>query len=149
MGEPMAASLIRAGFAVAVCAHRNRAPVERLVAAGATDAGDPESIPSGPGLGTVQQAFAQLTAIERAVKRAQEKQAIEDIMRVSAWWGYDMANLGFKTRPTPVVEWTEDGRPLIQYAKGEPGGGGQHPGAARRGRREPASHGQQAGAGNP
>lgn len=88
---------------------------------GATDGADPESTSSGPGLGTVQQAFAQLTAIERAVKRAQEKQAIEDIMRVSAWWGYDMAKLGFRTRPTPVVEWTEDGRPLIQYAKGEPG----------------------------
>jgi hypothetical protein len=45
MGEPMAASLIRAGFAVAVCAHRNRAPVERLVAAGALDAGDPAGVP--------------------------------------------------------------------------------------------------------
>lgn len=44
MGEPMAASLIRAGFTVAVCAHRNRAPVERLVAAGATDAGDPAGV---------------------------------------------------------------------------------------------------------
>jgi 3-hydroxyisobutyrate dehydrogenase-like beta-hydroxyacid dehydrogenase len=44
MGEPMAASLIRAGFAVAVCAHRNRAPVERLVAAGAVDAGDPAGV---------------------------------------------------------------------------------------------------------
>ena len=44
MGEPMAASLIRAGFAVAVCAHRNREPVERLVAAGAVDAGDPAGV---------------------------------------------------------------------------------------------------------
>ncbi len=44
MGEPMAASLLRAGFAVAVCAHRNRAPVERLVAAGAVDAGDPAGV---------------------------------------------------------------------------------------------------------
>ena len=44
MGEPMAASLIRAGFAVAVCAHRNREPVERLVAAGALDAGDPAGV---------------------------------------------------------------------------------------------------------
>ena len=43
-------------------------------------------------------------------------------MRVSAWWGYDIAKLGFETRPTPVVEWTDDGRPLIQYAKGEPPG---------------------------
>jgi 3-hydroxyisobutyrate dehydrogenase-like beta-hydroxyacid dehydrogenase len=44
MGEPMAASLLRAGFAVSVCAHRNREPVERLVAAGAVDAGDPAGV---------------------------------------------------------------------------------------------------------
>jgi 3-hydroxyisobutyrate dehydrogenase-like beta-hydroxyacid dehydrogenase len=44
MGEPMAASLLRAGFGVAVCAHRNRAPLERLVAAGAVDAGDPAGV---------------------------------------------------------------------------------------------------------
>jgi len=44
MGEAMAESLMRAGFPVAVCAHRNRAPVERLVAAGATDAGDPAGV---------------------------------------------------------------------------------------------------------
>ncbi|MEA2721549.1 MAG: 3-hydroxyisobutyrate dehydrogenase [Candidatus Eremiobacteraeota bacterium] len=41
MGEPMAASLLRAGYAVSVCAHRNREPVERLIAQGATDGGDP------------------------------------------------------------------------------------------------------------
>lgn len=44
MGEPMAASLLRAGHAVAVCAHRNREPVERLVAQGARDAGDPAGV---------------------------------------------------------------------------------------------------------
>ncbi len=44
MGEPMAAALLRGGFGVAVCAHRNRAPVERLAAAGATDAGDPAGV---------------------------------------------------------------------------------------------------------
>jgi 3-hydroxyisobutyrate dehydrogenase-like beta-hydroxyacid dehydrogenase len=44
MGEPMAASLLRAGFAVTVCAHRNRAPLERLVAAGAVDGGDPAGV---------------------------------------------------------------------------------------------------------
>lgn len=44
MGEPMAASLLRAGFAVSVCAHRDRAPVERLVALGARDAGDPAGV---------------------------------------------------------------------------------------------------------
>ncbi len=44
MGEPMAASLLRAGFAVSVCAHANRAPLERLVAAGARDGGDPAGV---------------------------------------------------------------------------------------------------------
>jgi 3-hydroxyisobutyrate dehydrogenase-like beta-hydroxyacid dehydrogenase len=44
MGEPMAESLLRAGFPVAICGHRNRAPVERLVGAGATDAGDPAGV---------------------------------------------------------------------------------------------------------
>lgn len=44
MGEPMAASLLRAGFAVTVCAHANRAPVERLVAAGARDGRDPAGV---------------------------------------------------------------------------------------------------------
>ncbi len=44
MGEPMAESLMRAGFTVTVCAHTNRAPVERLIAAGATDGGDPAGV---------------------------------------------------------------------------------------------------------
>ncbi len=47
MGEPMAASLLRAGFAVTVCAHRNRAPVERLVALGAADGADPAGVAKG------------------------------------------------------------------------------------------------------
>ncbi|HEY0614365.1 MAG TPA: NAD(P)-dependent oxidoreductase [Candidatus Elarobacter sp.] len=46
MGEPMAAALLRAGFAVTVCAHTNRAPVERLVAEGARDGGDPAGVAS-------------------------------------------------------------------------------------------------------
>jgi|LSQX01.1.fsa_nt_gb 3-hydroxyisobutyrate dehydrogenase-like beta-hydroxyacid dehydrogenase len=37
MGEPMAASLLKAGHSVAVLAHRNRAPVERLLAQGASE----------------------------------------------------------------------------------------------------------------
>jgi 3-hydroxyisobutyrate dehydrogenase-like beta-hydroxyacid dehydrogenase len=44
MGEPMAAALLRAGFAVTVCAHRNREPVERLAAEGARDGGDPAGV---------------------------------------------------------------------------------------------------------
>jgi 3-hydroxyisobutyrate dehydrogenase-like beta-hydroxyacid dehydrogenase len=44
MGEPMAAALLRAGFAVTSCAHRNREPLERLRALGATDGGDPAGV---------------------------------------------------------------------------------------------------------
>ena len=38
MGEPMAANLLRADFDVTIVAHHNRAPVDRLVAAGAREA---------------------------------------------------------------------------------------------------------------
>lgn len=44
MGEPMAAALLRAGFGVTVCAHRNREPVERLAEQGARDGGDPAGV---------------------------------------------------------------------------------------------------------
>jgi 2-hydroxy-3-oxopropionate reductase len=41
IGEPMAARLLAAGHAVTVVAHRNRAPIERLVAAGAVESSSP------------------------------------------------------------------------------------------------------------
>ncbi len=41
MGEPMAGHLLDAGHQVVVMAHRNRAPIERLVAKGATEAKSP------------------------------------------------------------------------------------------------------------
>ena len=44
MGEPMAASLMAHGFAVTVCAHKNHAPLDRLVAAGATDGTTPAGV---------------------------------------------------------------------------------------------------------
>ncbi|MBC7255643.1 MAG: NAD(P)-dependent oxidoreductase [Chloroflexi bacterium] len=46
MGEPMAANLIKAGFTVIILGHRNPAPVERLVAAGAQKAQTPAEIAS-------------------------------------------------------------------------------------------------------
>jgi 2-hydroxy-3-oxopropionate reductase len=39
MGEPMALNLLKKGHALSVVVHRNRAPVERLVEAGATEVG--------------------------------------------------------------------------------------------------------------
>ncbi|MBL0374339.1 NAD(P)-dependent oxidoreductase [Rhizobium sp. KVB221] len=41
MGEPMAGHLLRAGFEVFVTANRNRQPIDRLVAAGATEVASP------------------------------------------------------------------------------------------------------------
>ncbi len=44
MGEPMAQAVARAGFTVTACAHRNRAPLERLAAAGVRSASGPASV---------------------------------------------------------------------------------------------------------
>jgi 3-hydroxyisobutyrate dehydrogenase-like beta-hydroxyacid dehydrogenase len=44
MGEPMVRSLLKAGFPVTIAAHRNRAPLERLVAEGAKEAADPQAV---------------------------------------------------------------------------------------------------------
>lgn len=44
MGEPMSASLIRAGYPVRTCVHRRREPVERLVALGAQESRDPYAV---------------------------------------------------------------------------------------------------------
>ncbi|MBC5823222.1 MAG: NAD(P)-dependent oxidoreductase [Candidatus Eremiobacteraeota bacterium] len=44
MGEPMGVALLRAGFALRVCAHRSREAVERLVAQGATEKADPAGV---------------------------------------------------------------------------------------------------------
>lgn len=44
MGEPMGASLIRAGFMLHICAHRTRERVEHLVKAGAIEEKDPAAV---------------------------------------------------------------------------------------------------------
>jgi 3-hydroxyisobutyrate dehydrogenase-like beta-hydroxyacid dehydrogenase len=41
MGEPMSQALLKAGFPISVCAHRRRERVERVVAAGASEASGP------------------------------------------------------------------------------------------------------------
>jgi len=47
MGAPMGESLLRAGFALRVCAHRRRDRVEKLVKAGAVEASDPAAVAEG------------------------------------------------------------------------------------------------------
>jgi len=44
MGAGMAKNLVEKGFAVTTMAHRNREPLERLVALGASEASDPRSV---------------------------------------------------------------------------------------------------------
>ena len=44
MGEPMGESLLRAGFSLHICAHRNRERVERLVALGAAEHATPQEV---------------------------------------------------------------------------------------------------------
>jgi 3-hydroxyisobutyrate dehydrogenase-like beta-hydroxyacid dehydrogenase len=44
MGEPMGASLLRAGFGLCVSAHRSRERVDRLLKAGAVEAADPAGV---------------------------------------------------------------------------------------------------------
>ncbi len=44
MGEPMAMALARAGFAVTVCAHRNRERLNRVIGAGVREAADPSGV---------------------------------------------------------------------------------------------------------
>ncbi len=44
MGEPMAMSLLRAGFPVTAAAHRRKEPLERLASAGAATAADPAAV---------------------------------------------------------------------------------------------------------
>lgn len=45
--------------------------------------------------------------------------AMERVIRESAGWGYDMATLGFKSRPVPEIIWDDQGRPQILYARGQ------------------------------
>lgn len=44
MGKPMAASLLKAGFEVTVCPHRNKAPVEELASQGARAVATPREV---------------------------------------------------------------------------------------------------------
>lgn len=72
-------------------------------------------------------------AIQRRWERIQEQKAIEKIIEESATWGYDMAKAGAKSHPTPTIDWTPAGRPLITSASIPGSGEGRsHPGVANR-----------------
>ncbi len=44
MGEPMSVALLRAGYAVSACAHRNRERLERVIGQGVAELADPGSV---------------------------------------------------------------------------------------------------------
>jgi hypothetical protein len=46
------------------------------------------------------------------------KEIIEDIIKISAEWGFDMANIGFKNKPIPVISW-DNNIPRIEYGFGD------------------------------
>ena len=47
------------------------------------------------------------------------RELIEKLMTDAARWGYEMAGLGFRTAPRPVLQWSDDGKPTILYGEGE------------------------------
>lgn len=47
------------------------------------------------------------------------RELIEKLMTDAARWGYEMAGLGFRTPPRPVIQWSDDGKPTILYGEGE------------------------------
>jgi len=46
------------------------------------------------------------------------REVVEDLLRTSARWGWEMAQMGFRTPPNPQVQWTGDGKPEILYGAG-------------------------------
>lgn len=44
--------------------------------------------------------------------------AIEAIMRDAARWGWEMAQIGFRTPPEPQIIWDRDGQPRIIFGRG-------------------------------
>lgn len=46
------------------------------------------------------------------------REVVEGLMRTSARWGWEMAQMGFRTPPNPHIEWSEDGHPSIMFGSG-------------------------------
>lgn len=115
---------IRAAAQVLVDKAPDHAPPDQTVI--------PESVPSSSAVGTPeivsksardQGVGSETQGVEpdrRVADEAARRKAIEKIIRDSAGWGWDMAQLGtFKSRPAPVIEWSDDGLPLIVYGEGQ------------------------------
>ncbi|MET7715252.1 hypothetical protein [Streptomyces sp. NPDC005407] len=53
---------------------------------------------------------ADLTGLRRS--------AVEAVMRNAAQWGFEMAQMGFRSPPDPQVRWADDGTPEIMFGTG-------------------------------
>ncbi|BBB01058.1 hypothetical protein RVR_8297 [Actinacidiphila reveromycinica] len=49
---------------------------------------------------------------------ALRRDAVEVVMRTAARWGWDMADMGFRNPPVPVIQWDDDGTPKILFGEG-------------------------------
>lgn len=78
---------------------------------GAPDAVKSEPDSHGQGGGAVDTSVGRFSERER-------RRAVERAFSEGAAWGYDMAQIGFRSRPRPVIEWTPGGHPIIQYGVG-------------------------------
>ncbi|GAA2108782.1 hypothetical protein [Streptomyces synnematoformans] len=58
-------------------------------------------------------------AFESPNTRELRREAIEEVMRESAEWGWHLSRMGFKRPPIPEILWTEDGKPRITYGRSE------------------------------
>jgi hypothetical protein len=65
-------------------------------------------------------AILENTARDAQRRERERREAMESVIRESAAWGFDMAHLGFTTRPIPVIEWDHNGRPAILYGTSKP-----------------------------
>lgn len=112
-------------FAEAELTHADDAPDHREAPGGAHESSEqsPEAIEVGDGDGLPESpadAHAHERVDETAVER-ERRRAVERAFAEGASWGYDMAKIGFRSRPRPVIEWTSDGHPIIKYGVGDDG----------------------------
>jgi hypothetical protein len=86
-----------------------------------------QTIASGPSLvadrdsGRIIETEGVVRVNESAPSAAEERdrrRATESLIRESAEWGWQMAQIGFRRPPVPQIEWTAEGAPIIKYGIG-------------------------------
>lgn len=110
----------------------NPTPIEAPPeAAGAPDAAVvPSARPEPPGQGHAEGESRSRSDLRTAqthlidagqTAEAERRRVMEETFTEGAAWGWEMAQLGFRSAPTPVIRWSADGQPEIQYGVGQGG----------------------------